>query len=250
MSPSRNRNPFVLQPPQMSTPDTAHWQSSVLPLFVRTVWTEGHHHVLLRQEDPVFKVKQFNKNKRKRVISDSSETESGFRLASVKLPLDDLKTNKKSEQIATKTFIEAPICRKLIRYKSAAKPTIQEPPKPPPNNTISERVMVWLDLATNSGNAPKVEIVQKTKRAATAKQKKMEIVMSPKSPTKEKTCRIVEGKVGDDLGEVVTKVKRQQVMGMNKRELHIFLPELPKKVGSDVGSVLSSKCSSLGCIKK
>lgn len=182
-------------------------------------------------------VKHFNKSKkRKRVISDSCETDSGFRLASFKLPLEN---NKKSEQIPLlkACIIEPPICKKLIRMK----PTVVQ--ETPPNNTISERVMVWLDLATNLGKAPKVEIVRK--RAATAKQKK--VVMSPKSPIKEKTCRIAEKKVGNDLREIVTKVNREEMMGGMKKELHIFLPELPKKVGSsDVSSVLSSKCSSLG----
>lgn len=231
-----------------------HWQSSVLPLFVRTIWTEGHHHVLLRHEDPnILKVNSNHfKNKRKRVISDSSETESDFRLATVKLPLEDFKNSssnyKKIEQFPTRAFTATPICSKLIRCNNQN--TVKPSPvvSPPPNNTLSERVMVWLDLAltSNSGNSPKVEIVRNNKRAATAKPKKMEVLMSPKSPIKEGICRVVaERKIGDDLGAAVTKVKKRQIVGM-KRELHIFLPELPKKVsGSDAGSVLSSKCSSL-----
>lgn len=201
--------------------------------------------MLLRQEDPaVLKVKNF-KNKRKRVVSDSgSETDNGFPLSSVKLPLEELRHRKHEQEILIKPFIETPICSKLIRCKSSVKPAIQQPPSPPPNNTLSERVMVWLDLATNSENPPKVEVIRKSnRRAMTAKQKKVEILLSPKSPIKEKTCRLTEYKLKNELGEAVTKVKRQALE--TKRELHIFLPELPKKVGSDISSVLSSKCSSL-----
>lgn len=245
VSPSRNRNPFVITT-QMSSSDTTHWQSSVLPLFVRTVWTDGHHHVLLRQEDSVLKVRNC-KNKRKRVVSDSiSEKEIGFRLASVKLPLENCNNRKSEDQeIIIKPFTETPVCSKLIRYKLTVKPIAQEAssPLPPPNNALSERVMMWLDLAYNSDKPPKVEIVKKSRRAATAKQKKVEIVLSPKSPIKEKLSRVSERKVEADLREVVTKVKRQVLE--TKRELHIFLPNIPKKLGSDVSSVVSSKCSSL-----
>lgn len=227
--------------------DTTHWRSSVLPLFVRTVWTEGHHHVLLRQEDPFLRAK-IHKKKRKRITSDSSEGENGFQPSSVKLPLEDNIRNKKTDETASQPFSETPICSKLIRYKLAVKPTIQQPPSPPPNNTLSERVMVWLDLATNFKQPPKTEVRISNKRAATAKQKKVEIVFTPKPLTKGKICRVSERKVKEDLGEIVTKTKRQ-VMGM-KRELHIFLPELSKKVGSEVSSVVSSKCNSMLKVNK
>lgn len=222
--------------------DTTHWQSSVLPLFVRTIWTEGHHHVLLRHEDPVLREKN-QKKKRKRITSDSSEGESGFRLSSVKLPLEEFRNRRQDHELPLQSFSETPICSKLIRYKVAVKPTTKQSPLPPPNNTLSERVMVWLDLATNLGNPPKIEVTKK-KRAVTAKPKTVEIVISPKHSTKGKTCRIAERKVEEDLGDVVTKVMKRQVVG-TKRELHIFLPELSKKSGSEVSSVVSSKCSSL-----
>lgn len=224
--------------------DTTRWQSSVLPLFVRTIWTEGHHHVLLRHEDPILQAKS-RKMKRKRITSDSSEGENGFPLSSVKLSLEELKNRNADQENLLKPFRETPICSKLIRYKLTVKPTIQKAPSPPPNNALSDRVMVWLDLATGSEKpSPKIEIRKSNnKRAATAKQKTVEIVFSPKPPIKGKTCRIPERKVEDDLGDIVTKVKRQVME--TKRQLHIFLPELPKKVGSEVSSVMSSKCSSL-----
>lgn len=188
--------------------------------------------------------------KRKRITSDSSEGENGFPLSSVKISLEDFKNRNVDQEIFSKPFPETPICSKLIRYKLTVKPTIQKVPSTPPNNALSERVMVWLDLATGSEKpSPKIEKRKNNnKRAATAKQKTVEIVFSPKPPAKGKTCRTPERKIDDDLGDIVTKVKRQVLE--RKRELHIFLPELPKKVGSEVSSVMSSKCSSLLRVNK
>lgn len=116
--------------------------------------------------------------------------------------------------------------------------------------SLSERVMVWLDLASNSGSAPKLKSAKP--RASTAKVYQKQKDSDEGRRVRELSRAIVEDietKEGDrpssqrgDLGEVITNARKPAAV---KRELHIFLPKLPKRVNSDVSSVVSSKCSSV-----
>jgi hypothetical protein len=137
------------------------------------------------------------------------------------------------------------------------------------NNSLSERVMIWLDLATQ--NRKHFDNVDLKKRIVTAhacpisqrekagvrnlktKRSVMERHQScEQSKTKElvfddkeQEAPLVTSQMECDPPEQVNEERTVKMRSNTaKRQLHIFLPNLPKK-SSESGSFLSSKASSL-----
>lgn len=333
---------------------TLHWASSSLPLFVKTVWADGHRHVVLRHEDPLAHSVTNPPKSRSRLSSScslksaksSSKTErinsQNFKVQTVKLLLSG--NSKKSEEIKGCFPYKEPIsnepvtvnvtpnqriktrnlnneihfwnnqllCRKLPNYFSKNEPknltgygpvhpdmdalasTIKYDPIYANNpDTLSERVMVWLDLA-HSGNVGGAASTQNdARRVSTARvcdtpkiqhlEEKSEenwrdesmnrtspkpedgrqevnngedsILKSPRLENdifvvdKQKSAgkgRFVsprrEGKSPNSQSPRAKSAKGREVL---RRELHIFLPVLPKKSSDCGSSTLSSKSSSL-----
>ena len=125
------------------------------------------------------------------------------------------------------------------------------------NSTLSERVMIWLDLAIQ--NHKQFKNVDLKKRVVTARACPI-VERSTIKPEiiKPKEERQVVNKISDVVevqplvtsrmeceqpGDVINEEAKLKVRSSTaKRQLHIFLP-LPKKY-SDSGSFLSSKTSS------
>lgn len=93
-----------------------HWQSSSLPLFVKTVWGEGHHHVLLGREDAAGRAKSGNKKRRRRVGFGEREGDRGFGVSTVKVLLEDLGSKRVDRSV--KAFEEVAVCSKCGERKS------------------------------------------------------------------------------------------------------------------------------------
>lgn len=363
---------------EMPVPAESRWESSSRPLFVKTVWIDGHHHVVLGNEDPASKRP---KKSRSRVSSSCSINSTvsrtsgkenihvqNFKISTVKLILAGIhaqsaKPNRvncefppsysfdeaitvdvsPNECIKVKNFnkdvefSKKPPCSKLHKFRSSQK---YSPEKQlnydrdhhknygsafinsylknetvfNEHNTLSERVLMWLDLATNSGNThqrlnvpPQNDRFKRvsTAKAYTTKQKRIfreetlndrrpshlltndislhpensmqsgeichqaeklnvhdSVVKSGRSPrdgnevfvvqNKQKRVeemRLVSTAVKENTASADLQIKRTKGLKRPetaKRQLHIFLPNLPKK-SSECDSLLtvSSKSSML-----
>lgn len=352
----------------MPVPVESRWESSSRPLFVRTVWVDGHHHVVLGKEDPAA---NRPKKSRSRVSSSCSvnSTDSrasgrenvnfqNFKVSTVKLILAGIhaqngKQNRANSQLPPSCsfdeaitvdvspiecikvknfnkdiqFSKKPPCSKLHKFRSSQKyPTEKHQNYDRDNhknydsafinsylkndtlfnehNTLSERVLMWLDLATNSGNInqisnfpPQSDRLKRvsTAKVYTAKQKRIfreetlnnkrhshlltndislhpenlmesgeichqaeklnvhdSVPKSGRSPrdgnevfvvqNKQKRVeemRLVSTAVKENAASLDLQIKRTKGLKRPetaKRQLHIFLPNLPKK---------TSECDSL-----
>lgn len=337
----------------VSTSSTFRWESSSLPLFVKTIWADGYRHVILRHEDPLAHDAANTPKSRSRLSSSCSLKSNksctknervntqNLKVQTVKLLLagTSSKNNETdtcglykehqicdgaltvnvtpNQQVKTRNLNKEIhfwnnqlLCRKLPKH-GQLKSTPRNEAGPSrldmdtlassikfdtfnsnKTDTLSERVMVWLDLA-HSGNVAGATVAKNeaTHRVSTARtystrkmfsldekseenwrdelpmyqtpskpedgcQKPMNngddsILKSPRQKNEvfvvDKQKRVVskrrEGKVPVELQSPRAKSVKGE---MFRRQLHIFLPVLPKK-SSDCGSTLtiSSKGSSL-----
>lgn len=207
------------------------WESSSLPLFVKTVWTDGHRHVVLREEDPLAKYVASARKPRSRLTSSCSSkshpttnisertSAQNLKIQTVKLLLSGINKTKGEDrtkcqlehsnslhdntvtlnivptqhQLKTKNINKEvcfwnnkPLCRKFINYNSRiSTKSVRNIPDCDLEmdtllssikydaiysgipDTLSERVMVWLDLAHN-GNVSKTALNDHRKRVSTA----------------------------------------------------------------------------------
>lgn len=114
------------------------------------------------------------------------------------------------------------------------------------NNNLSERVLMWLDLAVQNHKEFKNPPHLKKKIIQTAKKEKIieSIVKKPPSPIIQK---IEEPIITSEMEyEEIVQANEPQPMKIRreimKRQLHIFIPNLPKK--ADSSSMLSSSINS------
>lgn len=327
-----------------------HWDSSTRPLFVRTVWRDGQHHVLLQKED----ADEFKRplKSRRMVISASGKSSarsessntggsSNFKVSSVKLLLNGVKGFKSDKRVRCQSPLNRPhetytidvVPSNPVYYQNINKDVTFRTHQNKQNskscyptksssfdvhdtdmnendyclndygigitpcftydsrcgNNLSERVLIWLDLATNSTNfqsSPKE--CNKKNRVVTAlpqpviqkrhavpkplqeiyrldaqiencnlqvhKIKPEPIDVTPRNleePAKEieEVPISMEKCISSKLEENYCILENESEAKSNcicttKRQLHIFMPNLPSKF-SDSESLLSSKCSSV-----
>lgn len=252
------------------------WESSNRPLFIKTVWKDGQHHVIFKKEEEETFIRTARSARKNPVSSrkkPNAENSGNFKVPSVKLILAGLKNfkneNFKLKKSEKREFIKSAITVDVIpsdsvrfsdlnkqvffknerrKFKSSSMEVKNnsENLSPPPfsysdyyfdqnNTTLSERVMIWLDLAIQNNH----------KQIQKINVKKTEIGNKPKIEQKELPLPVVASQMEVDFGnEPQIEAKLPELRSSEKRQLHIFLPVLPKKT-SDSGSFLSSKSSSL-----
>lgn len=312
----------------------SRWESSNRRLFVKTVWVDGHHHVVLEDEDPANFARR-QKKPRSRLssgcstksapdVKNSQKNLQNLRVSTVKLLLSGMRsqgkeTNHRSRVFTPKCLHESftidiipndhikvkhlnqeiqfscrPTIPRFSRYKSSDQMTSSGKLSFIPNgdNTLSERVLVWLDLATSNGEInPAASSLQNARkgRVATAnvcsfdqKFQEASVFMkgddicqlnrvgvggdepisksarSPRDPNEilvkqnkqkrvEEMRTAKENALSGDLLEINrTKCLRPETA---KRQLHIFLPHLPKK-SSECDSTLTVSSNNSSSLSK
>lgn len=341
-----------------------HWESSKRPLFVKTVWMNGHRHVLLKRNETNLDYTQ-NKSNRKNVgrtttFPDSSrsinstEHSKQLQIKTVSIFLSGIRKFKEvgiphehnnsrktifktytidvmpTDSVKLKNFNEEITFTKLKHYQEGVPPVnrinyfqqnngkcnpeinsnniayghekLNDSTKLIDNiqysycddrliNSLSDRVMVWLDLAAQNGDGEEKLIqnklntqktlhskkrvvtaqvysnIQRKKSAAIVKMVKRtngeenfddknnnEILKPDSSILKnmrinntnsyvnEVTENIISRLEGDDM-HLIKEKSAHKMHDNSKRQLHIFMPNLPKK--SEINSNCSSKISSL-----
>lgn len=303
-----------------------HWESSTRPLFVKTVWRDGQHHVVLRKdEEPVAKknLHSSNHNSARSIRSTKTTTSSNKKgSGSVKLVLAGVGTfNATEKKLLRPLDLTSPketsgdlrnprgILNQSSRYKIGKNLNLCVKSNSidvnverenydklgiispyftcnnyvePYTDTLSERVMVWLDLAIQNGNYTKelkiqpqrivtaCHISQKRQHSAVKRRSLADCKLNTNCDREEDTFH-VEGisqsvNSSDLVGDVISKENdaRHQLsseveenivvkgleqtlprkkMNSVKRQLHIFMPNLPNKYSDCDSSILSSKVS-------
>ncbi|RZB40729.1 hypothetical protein BDFB_008743 [Asbolus verrucosus] len=266
------------------------WESSSRPLFVRTVWRDGHRHVVLREDD----VASPARTSRRSVSSTSRRSakppptpdNSGFKVPSVKLLLAGWrgpKTRRCKTEARSREYVKTAITIDIIpsdsvRYSdinkqvsfdnvkklSAKSSSFEVTETPPPFSydnycveqfaSLSERVMIWLDLAIQ--NHKQFKNIDVKKRPPTCKKNSFDGKYNPREKNLEERQKsvkdvsvlerappLVTSHMECEEVEAVNLEQKPKLRGTAKRQLHIFLPNLPKK-SSESSSLLSSKASS------
>ncbi|XP_074033569.1 uncharacterized protein [Leptinotarsa decemlineata] len=320
----------------------AHWESSKRPLYVKTIWKDGQHHVVLREEtsQPPKKWEK-SPNSARIVKSATGSYSSNLNVSSMKLLKPSLsdgsdtlrrcKTSVKchhkssSKRLNKQVSFSVPLEDKTNTFGLSIKSNSidigdsgtpcytasrQCPTAGPEDNianyityntflesssdSLSERVMVWLDLATQTSNNfdQKTQPLRVVTAESAAKKKQNNFsrhrCLSSCQPIafEEKPKRVfqVEGvsqslqftnssvlnknnRVFDEDETLISEDKPVSKMLVSstveenyvskpiengdcfrkkfgvKRQLHIFMPDLPKKFSDCDSSVLSSKLS-------
>ncbi|XP_050512259.1 uncharacterized protein LOC126888231 [Diabrotica virgifera virgifera] len=311
-----------------------HWESSKRPLYFKTVWKDGQHHVILNCRENIVPNKKVppkcSFNSVRSVKSAPSSSSSHFNVSTLKLldtedvkPHRRCKTSNKSQANLSPKY-PFKIFTKQVSVNSAAEKNIKNIPlsinsnsidldtknkspeskseyikeaclslsnfEEPRNESLTDRVLMWLDLAIQSGNYPKpitinppletytVQPVTR-KRQTFAKHRcytsyhvasdyeaskysfhvegtaqPLQESNNPRIDTKMSeqqdgpvyneeealvSSRLEENVISEDI---VVDDEPKRKFGM-KRQLHIFLPNLQKKVGlynSDLSDQLSA----------
>lgn len=152
-----------------------HWESSERPLFVKSVWQNGYRHAILTKEDPAAKSKsprlRLNSQNFQEGRPNSTQSEENLNIPTVQMLLANAKRIKNSKIAPPKrdnykklqkslTFdvilredIKITSKNKLNMEKNVYSPvtcekTIFATDKLEQNrNSLTERVLLWLDLA-------------------------------------------------------------------------------------------------------
>ncbi|EFA11899.1 hypothetical protein TcasGA2_TC004056 [Tribolium castaneum] len=244
------------------------WESSKRPLFIRTVWKDGHHHVLFKKEDETRTRARKNPGTARRhpdlstpqvppvtlflsglrsfsehaKIRKSAKTDRKFAKSALTvdvIPGDSVRFSDLNKQV----FFQN---EKKIHFKAKSLEVERENLETPPpfsyenfcmdqfNTTLSERVIIWLDLAVQNNKVIKILPPKKLEKTETVPVKKVAPLV-----TSRMECERVE------QPPVVEEVPKIRPHTAAKRQLHIFLPNLPKKSsesGSSKSSSLFQKC--------
>lgn len=266
-----------------------HWESSKSPLFVKTIWQDGQHHVILGKNE----AGKRNNNKRRAYSCISSKKsfvtqkthhqdvilKQHFQVPTIKLLvmggdcfnnsdscLTDRKSNCFQRYVDTIDIIPGDSLKfKNMNSEVSFNNEINNNPTKNEscmidNNNLSDRVLIWLDLASQQQQNDNSVIVTPAvqKRIVSSKYlkkndnfnrnyrldsgfvlKKNEVLvkrrdLSPVLMTCQLECGKVEKLISDEM-----QINR----GNKRQEVHIFVPNVPKK------SVESSLISS-GSFKK
>lgn len=295
-----------------------YWESSKRPLYLKTIWRDGQHHVVLEKEDvmlqqrPPSSARSILSRKAKSAIAALPIT--NLNVPSIKLFLGDSKdcVSTKDNKSRSKRCKTGPSWKTLLSsrnnnekdknlnlYIKSNSVDVSEGRVTENfshyltytnymehcNNTLSERVLVWLDLATQNGNQIK-QLKIESQRLPVISHPNNQFVKVPlkrrclSNHQINETSFFVEGitttamstktalpdaeKVvlnitAESLQEeiLVTSEIEQNIViekmeedsddnskgTMIKRQLHIFMPDLPKKYSDCDSSILSSQIS-------
>ncbi|KAF7279848.1 hypothetical protein GWI33_006656 [Rhynchophorus ferrugineus] len=284
-----------------------HWESSQRPLYVKTIWRDGQHHVILdkNKEHPLELTSSFRKQKSAIKSQSNRRTSKSatVKMSSAKMLLSNVGRFKSvdhqwkpthdpdlmvkplsgrqtvtCQEMVVNTMKTSRTSR-LLKTESGgiSSKSMYIDSSRALDNPLSDKVLVWLDLAVQSGNLSKK--LNPMQGNHTPEPVKMYVHAS--SPTNTCTPRetvdssilkqqpeyaasgevIVFSKqekdtVEDDFYHILTpRIKDQNICNgimeskkrgasPTKRQLHIFMPNLPKKTSDCDSSILSSIMSS------
>ncbi|XP_030747752.1 uncharacterized protein LOC115876193 [Sitophilus oryzae] len=279
-----------------------HWESSQRPLYIRTIWKDGQHHVIFdkSKERPVDFV-PFKNTSRSQPGRRTSKSAT-VKMSSMKVLLSGVARFKSVDQPARNKedgidFMVTPLSNRPVTSKKEMVLNSVQGTRPPglcklatidsgfgdlktteqpvfvPNNPLSDKVLVWLDLATQSGNIDKevapvrvipIHILEKSSRTSPVSPQELadssilkqvndnnastEVIVYSKQEIQtqeEDFYHVLTPRVGEDsvCKEIMDGKKDGKDM-IAKRQLHIFMPNLPKKSSECDSSLLSSLISS------
>ncbi|KAH1005002.1 hypothetical protein HUJ04_006084 [Dendroctonus ponderosae] len=288
-----------------------HWESSRRPLYVRTIWKDGQHHVILDKtkenylDTPSSRRSKPSSSQFNHRATRSAGSAVNFNVSSVRVLLSGIRRFKSggketrtrnAPQTFTRIGGEFVSCKNLnnevtfeairglpppsLKKRNSAAKDLQTTPKVSSDNALSKKVMNWLDLSKHSdrkqaklkkecfvdqqseelpeccvfSQSPKTEDSSVLKKSPKQSGNNQEIivysseevqlpdeehfyhVLTPRTTTEEYTYE--EEYNADDPSE--------RKVDCERRQLHIFMPNLPKK-SSDCGSSIFSSKLSVNC---
>lgn len=232
-----------------------HWESSRRPLFVKTVWRDGHHHVLLENEPPLSDSLKSDEHKRRtarrstKSAVPASVPQTHLNVTPIKLILSGVAGFQQVKRCKTSSV---PVNTwQIVNVVPSEAVKVQELTfeSPVQKGTeivedLSDRVMNWLGqngknvkLTHPCNKVVREEIVLKKIANNTVEH----ATVSPTTvrPLKEENKEEIVGRLEANYDEpAVNKCARNRFV-TNRRQLHIFMPILAKKF-SDNGSSKSS----------
>lgn len=305
-----------------------HWESSRRPLYVRTIWKDGQHHVILdkTKEKEVNlstykRSKQCSSSQSTHRTSKSASTGVNLKVSSVRVLLSGIKTFKyghKESRIRQKsnerpktwtgTINRCETCKNSNKEVAFSAVRGLKPPNLYKSNTLnsdlneshiqenfhtnildnalSEKVLIWLDLATNNSQLEKEiraectvtaqpchiaskwdkqfehaccnedtaeeivdsSILKNTSPRYDEKGKETVVVYSNEETEtpRENFYHVLTPTVNNEeftYREEPVEEKIEMPVNSVKRQLHIFMPNLPKKSSDCDSSIFSSKIS-------
>ncbi|XP_050294279.1 uncharacterized protein LOC126734627 [Anthonomus grandis grandis] len=302
-----------------------HWESSRRPLYIRTIWKDGQHHVILdkakeksNEQSTSRRTKQSLSSPNSHRTTKSATAGSNLKISSVRVLLSGIKSFKNSCKTGKireksverpKTWVQ-PVVARQITCKNLNKEVAFEP-RPTLtkcntvekdindslaekclDNALSEKVLLWLDLATHTSQTPPKDYTV-TAQACILKAKEakemQELIEESRNDNVASDHIILESSIlkncsprEEDQSIVVyssqeltlndcqqsfyhlvnpTFAKTEEEYSYQeqekeeteekeksytaKRQLHIFMPNLPKKSSECDSSLLSSKMSGI-----
>lgn len=252
---------------------SCRWESSQRPLFVKSVWLDGYRHAILTKEDPAAKTNNRSPRlsakceKIERPKSKNNEMLSipavQLLLANVRKIKQEQKTTPINKEKLQKSLTFDVIMREDVKISSK---NVLEIDKniyssftcekvlerfDQNSNSLTERVMLWLDLAGKHINENKVR-KESLKRICTAQVNETKYEKCTKlQSTIDVKCEIVEENtctevcVKDFLHEKddyrVANIENVQNLNKKekvklksvKRQVHIFIPNIAKKINEN-----------------
>lgn len=278
-----------------------HWESSRRPLYVRTIWKDGQHHVILDKTKENFldtpssrrskpSSSQFNHR-----ATRSAGSAVNFNVSSVRVLLSGVRRFKSggkdtrtrdAPQSFTRIGGEFVSCNNLNKdvtfeairgfwppsfkkLNSATKDLqTQTTPTVLSDNALSKKVMTWLDLSTHSdqkklvdqsGNLPECCVISQSSKAEDSSVLKKSPRQSDKNqdivvysseevqlPDEEHFYHVLTPRTTtEDTYDEEYNIEDASEPRVNceRRQLHIFMPNLPKKSSECGSSIFSSKLS-------
>lgn len=293
---------IIIRVCRINAPKTmvTYWESSRRPLFVKTVWRDGQHHVLLENEsdanyyqkqDEIKRISTTDSRKSNKRTSKSANVNTNLNVAPIKLLLcgvTQFKNNLKMKRCKTTNVnitenvnhwnivpgepIKIQDFNKTIIFnenKEKIYPIVNETASCNEIvcNNLSDRVMIWLDLAHQNGKTVEIppneddDVVQEktviknnnnqyrshtldfTERNehATYNNNDEKFIVDDENG---KEIIVLDSKLEENFVGTNNNVKMKNRLSTTKRQLHIFMPNLPKRFSENGSSLLSSSLSS------
>lgn len=274
-----------------------HWESSRRPMYIRTVWKDGQHHVVLDKTKEIHQEESPSFRKRPTATTQRTTKSAGsvnFNVSSVRVLLTGVKRFRNCSKDFREKSIERPktwnsstynrqaTCRNLNNevnfdtIRGFKPPTVTKPLEVSfceerqikvLENSLSEKVMVWLDLANHQDSeieklGANLEMFQSVEPLLGEKTCDVDnilesSVLKNQTPREKKAENMViysseEVQTVDNehfyhvLTPRTTSEEYDVKPNYERRQLHIFMPNLPSKKFSDCdSSLLSSSKSSI-----
>lgn len=273
-----------------------HWESSRRPMYIRTVWKDGQHHVVLDKTKEILQEESPSFRKGLPATTQRTTKSAGslnFNVSSVRVLLTGVKRFRNCKDFREKslerpktwnssTYHRQATCRNLnneVNFEAIRgfKPPIVTKPLEVSfleerqfkvlENSLSEKVMVWLDLANHQDSqieklGANLEMFQSEeiileKKTCDVDNILESSVLKNQTPREEKTETLViysseelQTVDNEHFYHVLTPRTRSEEYeddvkpNYERRQLHIFMPNLPSKKFSDCDSSLLSSSKS------